>query len=614
MKRINNYVLNGAIALLSTAGFVACSSSDDVTDAPVNPTYDGKSVKTQFAINIATPSNGKTRMSAANTQNNNNYLGMTDLYLFPLTSNPAEAAEAAEASTFRFPSIIHLGDPSNITTSDSHEVYSDVMIPVGTNSFLFYAKAKQQTGYTKFTQGSIKNSITDGATSSIVNLSDVKFSLIPIIDAADDPTSDPRSQFADYLTNIAHASGWSSMAENTTLGKAYHNFTTMGTTGVRAGSANAILATVSDIYQMAYNKKDDASEGTVANAIMGAITGHSKIKVTNTSSDGEVPFLAYDGIDDKYVKFPVQQNLPEGAAQVKFDNNTSSFNYVTQPVVGASGNHLNVYGLTYPAELTYWVNTPVKATTSDNVTWKLNTTEWDADDTWTNWTDVVNANSRTVALRNNINYGVACLATTVSVKTTDLLDNAKTVGGADNDQIVVTPKDGFKVTGLLVGGQPDAVEWNFLTSSTTDRDAVVYDDDVDITTSSGTNYTLLFDNWSSGNQDEVLVAIELENNSNTDFYGVDGVIKQNQKFYLVAKLSLNNTSSLSWPTFGTTYRFPQANVDRVFIQDFTTKANFTIKDLKSAYVTIPDLRASKLQLGLSVDLTWQSGLTFDVEI
>ena len=53
---------------------------------------------------------------------------------------------------------------------------------------------------------------------------------------------------------------------------------------------------------------------------------------------------------------------------------------------------------------------------------------------------------------------------------------------------------------------------------------------------------------------------------------------------------------------------------RVFIQDFTTTANFTIKSLKNAYVTIPDLRASKLQLGLSVDLTWQSGLTFNVPI
>ena len=614
MKRVNQLFFGSALALLAGASLTACSSSDDVTDAPVNPTYDGKSVKTQFAINIATPSNTQTRMSSENTQNNSNYLGMTDLYLFPLTSNPADATDA---STFRFPSIIPLGDPSNIGTSDSHEVYNDVMIPVGTNSFLFYAKAKHQSGYTKFTQGSIKNSITDAATSSsIVNLNDVRFSLIPIIDASNDPTSDPRSQFANYLTSIAQATGWASMNVSTTLGNAYKNFTTMGSTGVRAGSANAILSTVSDLYQIAYNKKDDASEGTVANAIMSAITGHSTIKVRNTSGEGVVPVLAYDGIDEKYQKFPVQQKLPEGAAQVKFE--TNQFTYVTTPVVGASGNQLNVYGLTYPAELTYWVNTPVKATPSDNITWKTNTSDWDADGTWTDWTDIVNANSRTVALRNNINYGVACLATTVKVKTTDLLDNAKSVGGADNDQTVVTPDGGFKVTGLLVGGQPDAVEWNFLTSSAAgaDRDAVVYDDDVNITTSNGTNYTLLFDNWLSGtgDQEEVLVAIELENNSSTDFYGVDGVIKKNQKFYLLAKLSLNSTTALTWPTFGTTYRFPQKSVDRVFIQDFTTTANFTIKDLKNAYVTIPDLRASKLQLGLSVDLTWQSGLTFDVEI
>ena len=62
-------------------------------------------------------------------------------------------------------------------------------------------------------------------------------------------------------------------------------------------------------------------------------------------------------------------------------------------------------------------------------------------------------------------------------------------------------------------------------------------------------------------------------------------------------------------------RYPvQVNTKRVFVQDFTTTANFTINSLKNAYVTIPDLRASKLQLGLSVDLTWQSGLTYNVTI
>ena len=62
-------------------------------------------------------------------------------------------------------------------------------------------------------------------------------------------------------------------------------------------------------------------------------------------------------------------------------------------------------------------------------------------------------------------------------------------------------------------------------------------------------------------------------------------------------------------------RYPvESGEFRVFIQDYTTTANFTINSLKNAYVTIPDLRASKLQLGLSVDLTWQSGLTFNVPI
>jgi hypothetical protein len=33
--------------------------------------------------------------------------------------------------------------------------------------------------------------------------------------------------------------------------------------------------------------------------------------------------------------------------------------------------------------------------------------------------------------------------------------------------------------------------------------------------------------------------------------------------------------------------------------------------LQNAYVTIPDLRSSQLSFGLSVDLDWRQGLTFD---
>ena len=61
----------------------------------------------------------------------------------------------------------------------------------------------------------------------------------------------------------------------------------------------------------------------------------------------------------------------------------------------------------------------------------------------------------------------------------------------------------------------------------------------------------------------------------------------------------------------------------MFKQDYKTIANFSIaqgtantantKGLAAAYNTVPDLRTPQLELGLSVDLTWQTGITFDVE-
>jgi hypothetical protein len=43
-----------------------------------------------------------------------------------------------------------------------------------------------------------------------------------------------------------------------------------------------------------------------------------------------------------------------------------------------------------------------------------------------------------------------------------------------------------------------------------------------------------------------------------------------------------------------------------------TIATFKIKSLAAAENTIPDLRNPKVELGLSVDLTWQDGVIFDV--
>ena len=668
MNRINHYVLNGAIALLSTAGLVACSSSDDVTDAPVNPTYDGKSVKTQFAINIATPVTGNpsTRMSGGNTQNGggtsgntNSFLGMKNIKLIPFTDKPTVTvanASYSAATDVPISKIISLKDLENsdITSENSSKIYTDVNIPVGTTNFIFYGTGPFGTTISdKLEKGIL--TLTDDA--KVDNTNDIKFQLNTIIDG-NNSIDAAKTSFINYLNAIANAkaeisgteTAWSSVTEqqNATLHRAYANFTVIGSTSARAGSADAILKTVEQLYNLLSSIPQENTCYPFVSAIRAAITGggSSGITLTASNTDPNNVELTYSMSDTKLKNFPRDNGLPDGAMQLSFSNN--SFSYKSSANVGtASDLVFDVNKLTYPAALAYFVNTPARATAAEISTtgpdaWPTKVTDWDqaweSSGKYYSWTNTVNSNSRTVALQYNINYGVACLETTFQCKSglTELEDNAGAFGspsstGTNNNRITI-PSNGFKVTGIIIGGQTQSVNWDFLNPST-DRDYAVYDRYMagneciyaEAGTQSGANYTLVFDNYvnsqsPSTSQEVVNIAIELENNSNAEFYGVDGKIAKGQKFYLIGKLDPDGnqnggtvSGTITWPET-TKSNFPATGTNRVFIQDYTTKANFTINSLKNAYVTIPDLRASKLQLGLSVDLKWQTGLTFDVSI
>lgn len=223
MNKLNHYVLNGAIALLSTAGFVACSSSDDVTDAPVNPTFDGKSVKTQFAINIATPSNTQTRMSASNTQNDGGYLGMTNVRLLTLANTPDDDEALLSG--------LALAEPTNVSVSNSSHIYSDVNIPLTTNNFLFYSTRKDlgTSMSNKAATGSIVSDLFKNTNLSVANTNDISFSSEPILSTTN-TISTEQNVFATYLnavvkTQDANGNLWSNATDGTTLKNAYNNFT-----------------------------------------------------------------------------------------------------------------------------------------------------------------------------------------------------------------------------------------------------------------------------------------------------------------------------------------------------------------------------------------------------
>ena len=661
MNRINNYVLNGAIALLSTAGLVACSSSDDVTDAPVNPTYDGKSVKTQFAINIGSASKTSTRMTADNTQNNNgNFLGMKNIYLVPLIESTPSTVPSANSTVTKVIPLDDVANTSNISIQDalsstqSSTVYNDVNIPIGTNNFLFYGTSPMgNDNEEKFKQGSLIQTLSSSITQS-VSVNDFAFELDKI------PTntlSSPKSAFATYLKDIAaveanvnsESKKWcdlrtsASEAESPvsldekTLAQAYKDFTSL-----KAGSANAILETVHRLYDVCYpiSQSPTSEYKGLAETIMNKIINSGgTITTTYTAPQETNSKLVYSMPTNIYTQFPTIQGFPDGSMVLSWtDTKPAVPSYISEdaPAGGNTSNHMKISSLAFPVPVAYYCNTPLRASTdAASITWPSTTDNWDS---WnvTNFSDdVVKSTTRKIALRNNINYGVACLKTKVSCNQNILLDNKN--NSIQTVQTTGYAAKGFPITGIIIGAQPETVGWNYITTGSSNEGTIYDKYMVDgMLAASETvqnptyNYTLVFDNLHSGDvQDNVKVAIELVNNTGVDFVGIDhNIVAAGQKFYLVGALDLTN-QSLTWPTydessethnannlyFSYKNRYPVANGTlRVFIQDYTTVANFTINSLKNAYVTIPDLRASKLQLGLSVDLEWQTGLTFDVPI
>ena len=315
--------------------------------------------------------------------------------------------------------------------------------------------------------------------------------------------------------------------------------------------------------------------------------------------------------------FPRNISLPDGAAVLSFNSDSKTFTYeeiITGVTTGS--NLVDHTKITYPSELAYFVSSPVKTSATlselnqlpDYNAWLGNTADW------TSYGEVVKSNTTLVVLKEPVQYGVACLESKIRCATASLEDNAKQIIKSANNFLTV-PEEGIPVTGILVGGQPQGVEWNFEPASNEKFDHTIYDQNMNngiaakTTNYTNSNYTLVLDNKNSSTtnaaQSKVYVTVELENNMG-DFYGAKGLIPKGSKFYLVGVLNPNETN--------TNIANKPEGIDRVFVKDHTTVANFTINDLKKAYNHIPDMRTSKINVGLAVDLSWQEGITFNVDL
>lgn len=613
MKNLSKYFLMGTVALSGMTAFTACSSENEPS-AEVNPTFNGSTVKTQFALNLPYAATG-TRQSADVAQQNNNFRGIQDMRLLPFTGDVT--GSSASLITLGFNSDAFQSDGSD--ASQGRYIYRDVEIPVGTKNFVFYGKATgaYSSVDNKFTNGNLVEEGLDGTTP--VALDGVKFRLDAInsgLNLANAATADDSESYKKVLKALQTVTDTKVTSADKTIewtnvdvpasGEADADYAKLNHANklweafkkLTAGSAASVREALTRL-------EESVGVDALAPGVTAKCNGEGLLQTLKANIATAKELL--DKNEETGNKFPADFNLPDGAVQVELGAG-NKWNFKSPSVMVGEAS-IDYAKIAYPAALYYTVNTPVKA--NDQASTGLADGMWPTKEdwtknnaTWTGWGSEVVNSTRTIALEKAIQYGVANLKTTVKLKTSNLDDNAKAKGGQVKDQNINADSK-LKLTGVLVGGQPEYVGWEFKAPATTSFDYTVYDNKIAsnaalTTTASDPNYTLVLDNNKAEQATVVYVVLEFVNNTNVDFYGADGMVPKGGKFYLVGKLDMTSVTDAN-----------KNGQTHIFVQDHTTVANFTIKDLKNAYNTIPDLRSTSVSVGLAVNLTWENGIVFD---
>ena len=555
-------------------------------------------VTTDLTISLpANATGGARRMPGTTVQTNNgstDFQGIGDIKMIPF--GLAKSATVVGESKF-------LGNPlvgiTDIASDDAlkgkaskAKKYENIAVPTGTSAFLFYGKSKKtgennEIGYLNYVAGS-------------TNAGQIKFELSPIVN---DPATITESAACTGL--IAYIQGVANATDGT---KAWKNYT---------ASDNEGFKQLFDEYKTTKNLNsfnvqrmmNDLLKSICLN--IGTLTDNMSAAIKNT----DYVDVADDGksvtLKTAYANFPGSFGIPDGSVAVAYNEDDGTFGVSTDKAfANRTSGELNVAPVekyAFPSALWYYANTTLYtsnqsqatalANTENNWSWVL--TQYGAGNANTS----VNSKTRSIALTSPINYAVGRLDVKVKLNSANLNDNATPSAAS----IVCNNK--FQLAGVLIGGQRN-VGFDFTpdTYPTTSPVYTIYDNQmtstINVTTEYGAaNSTLVLETYADDaaatDNDDVIIAIELINNTESDFIGADGVIPNGGKFYMVGKLTAASA---------------ETTPKKVFLKDYITTAQLNIVDLTKAYNTIPDLRTPTLEIGLSVDLSWTAGTTYTVDL
>lgn len=537
---------------------------------------ESKPVVVDLALTVSNATQETTRMAAADVQaDGNNYRGISMTRIVPFNVHGKITVD--DTPTWYQISALR----TDYLRTDHFYLYKNCMIMEGAASFLTYGRAP-------------KGSLTKAANGSIIETfplamdpQHIRFSLEPISQRVVHSTA---TSLAEYMTSIATAKGnniaWKDAPSNV-LKTMFLNFVnqTEAVTGgnVLPGSSANIKAYTLELKRLLNNLTLSGDDAAIRTAII------KKIDTYNTDWDG----------------FPASLGLPDGAAAIRW--NGTSFTPQISYTSLADINGIDRF--TYPAEIYYYGNSCIVTSNIDgrqqiyddvsNQEWyQVLTSGYEYQDN-----AAVTHNTRSVAIKDPLQYGVARLQVKL-IKTASTLEDAK---GAD----IPVGATSFPLTSIIVGGQMP-VGFDFAPTTSypvySETDIVyVYDNQVKTNGTSGNEYfylssaadatqmtnTLVLQSY---DHKKVPVVLEFINNSNKDFYGLDGIILRGTKFYLAGEVDPATKSE-----------DPNVEIrDRVFTQDYTTILKMRVTGLAKAYNVVPNLLSPRLELGIELVSQWAS--------
>ena len=593
---------------LASMVLTSCQKQEDVSEVtePAK-TY----VLADLALSLPASTAPRTRMTTDVTQSNGIFRGIQRLSIIPFTKQ-GKITSTDMPSYYESDPIVN---NTNWTVPENtvHH-YQKVHLMKGVASFLTYGQAAAVTGGKDVNGSLIPKVEGQSQTAGImpermaVSPANLTFELEKIYKEEQIPAG--ATAIANYLTHIARAEGkitnpetggeetvsWKD-ANDAWLQLLYMNFINqndLGTNIIMPGSARNVKAFVSTLYRrlalMNYN--DATIEKAIVNDIMDRIKNY-----TGVTCEGEGDALKVTSLGT-YDSYPNNLDLPDGAAAVLWDmtaeENKGAFVPQTVTTLDAPINTINRFA--YPPELYYYSNSRIKTSNTEILAndYKL----------YPQWTDVlanlypygdavVSGNTKAVAIKEPLQYGVAHLSATIASKSSSLPD-------ADGNHIEVGATS-FPVTGIIICGQrPVDFEFKVKTTAT---ELFIYDRHL-----GGSPY-LKFGDPASGpfetlalqNEDgkDVTIMLELENQSGKNFKGEDGIVYKGTKFYLIGQVKLSGGSDT-----GVSESEKEDVKKRVFTQDHTTTVTMKVQTLAHAYNVMPNVLSGRLEIGVDIKLDW----------